>query len=539
METVRRRTLIASLTVPIAVSAVFIGTGPDALASGSAGTDPTHVTRGTAANRAVRVTTDGDSYTSSAYPGTGYGSAADVRVGSGSGSTKTAYVHFTVPSADVGKVTSAALVLTRTAHHLPSTTISARSVTGSWNESALTAATAPATGATLGTRPVSAASNSVTFDVTSAVKGKPAASFALTSPITTDVAIFNSRESGAAAPALVLKISNDVPVTGGGGKCAVTTNMVSTCQVWLGDAPEAHALNYSPTSSKLATDESFSGRKFDIVHDYSTNGQLFPNADLLNLTAQGRTLLENWKPSTSLTWAAVAAGKADATIDAEAAYLRSHVTRPFFLTIYHEPEDNVNASSGSGMTTADYVAMYRHTVARLHADGATMFRTVMNYMGYYHWDSMRDALYPGDDVVDWIAWDPYMHYPSNKTGGDFASLVNTAHGSSPGFYSWATSKHPGKPLMLAEWGVYDDHLSGNPMGPAQFYGSVATELSRFPALKALVYFTMNPKDVPAGGATSPTITAPGLSAWRTLAQNPMLNSATAAAGRYRSATLAH
>ena len=83
---------------------MFIGTGPDALASGSDGTDPTHVTRGTAANRAVRVTADGDSYASSAYPGTGYGSAADVRVGGGSGSAKTAYVHFTVPSADVGKI---------------------------------------------------------------------------------------------------------------------------------------------------------------------------------------------------------------------------------------------------------------------------------------------------------------------------------------------------------------------------------------------------------------------------------------------------
>ena len=236
-------------------------------------------------------------------------------------------------------------------------------------------------------------------------------------------------------------------------------------------------------------------------------------------------LSANWKPATDMTWAAVAAGQADGRIDAEAAYLKAKFNRPFFLSIYHEPEDNVNATPGSGMTTADYVAMYRHTVARLRADGATKFVTVMNYMGYYRWDSMRDALYPGDDVVDWIAWDPYMHSPGATAGHDFAALINTAHGTSPGFYDWATTQHPGTPLMIGEYGVYDENIATNPTGPAQFYASIATELPRFPALKALDHFTMDPKDVAAGNGTSPTETIAGLAAWKVLAESPVFNQA--------------
>ena len=47
----------------------------------------------------------------------------------------------------------------------------------------------------------------------------------------------------------------------------------------------------------------------------------------------------------------------------------------------------------------------------------------------------------------------HLHTPATSRASDFAALVNTAHGSSPGFYDWATKTHPGKPLMLAEWGV--------------------------------------------------------------------------------------
>ena len=65
--------------------------------------------------------------------------------------------------------------------------------------------------------------------------------------------------------------------------------------------------------------------------------------------------------------------------------------------------------------------MYRHVVLRLKADGVTNAIYVMDYMGYSKWgeQSWFNDLYPGDDVVDWIAYDPY------STGnGTFATMVD-------------------------------------------------------------------------------------------------------------------
>ena len=133
--------------------------------------------------------------------------------------------------------------------------------------------------------------------------------------------------------------------------------------------------------------------------------------------------MENWKPELGNTWAQVAAGvpAVDQEIDNEAAYLKTVYTKPFFLSVHHEPENEIIATPGSGYTAADYAAMYRHVVLRLKADGVTNAIFVMDYMGYFKWglQSWFNDLYPGDDVVDWIAYDPY-----STAGGTFATMVN-------------------------------------------------------------------------------------------------------------------
>ena len=61
-------------------------------------------------------------------------------------------------------------------------------------------------------------------------------------------------------------------------------------------------------------------------------------------------------------------------------------------------------------------------------------------MGYDGWRDYFDALYPGDDYVDWIAYDPYMS--GDKQAG-FGAMVDNAKPNLgwPGFYSWATATH--------------------------------------------------------------------------------------------------
>ncbi len=51
-----------------------------------------------------------------------------------------------------------------------------------------------------------------------------------------------------------------------------------------------------------------------------------------------------------------------------------------------------------------------------------------------------------------------------------------------GFYNWATTVHPGKPLMLAEWGVTE---TSDPNAKANFFNNMPNLEKSYPAIKAL------------------------------------------------------
>jgi beta-mannanase len=244
----------------------------------------------------------------------------------------------------------------------------------------------------------------------------------------------------------------------------------------------------------VAREEAELGRRLDLVHVFHVGGEDWPTPSELALVtdaASPRTLLVNWKPESGATWAQVAAGAADATIDAAAARVVARLGgRPFFLTIHHEPENEVGGA-GSGYSPADYVAMYRYVVTRLRADGVTNAVTVWDVMGYSGWgdQGLYPALYPGDDVVDWIGYDPYTN-----DGSPLSAFVNRAGQNFPGFYSWATTAHPGKPLMLAEFGV----AAPAPAARAAVFATLAAQAAAFPALKAFVYFNHRPDSTTGG-----------------------------------------
>ena len=125
--------------------------------------------------------------------------------------------------------------------------------------------------------------------------------------------------------------------------------------------------------------------------------------------------------------------------------------------------------------------MFRHVVQGLRAQGVTNVVFVVDYMGFANWSDVVDAYYPGDDVVDWIAYDPY----GLGSQPDMAKVLNSSSGSWPGFYSWATAKAPGKPIMLGEWGI---DLSKQAAAPTIIDGATSIIQSQFPMLKALVYW---------------------------------------------------
>ena len=218
------------------------------------------------------------------------------------------------------------------------------------------------------------------------------------------------------------------------------------------------------------------GRKFDIVHVYHQWSQPFPTAEERALAAEGRMLLINWKSPGS--WPAVANGSQDAQITETANRLKSF-GRKTFLAFHHEPENDI---PGAGQP-ADYAKAFRRVVDIFNRVGADNVLFVWNMMGFVggHGD-IYPTLYPGDQYVDWIAYDPYNWYgcQSGKKPRSFAEITKP-------FYDWTAAHAPGKPLMLAEYGLREQP-AGEPSKAEWLRDSLVQLKTTRTRIKALVYF---------------------------------------------------
>jgi hypothetical protein len=317
--------------------------------------------------------------------------------------------------------------------------------------------------------------------------------------------------------------------------CRVTERLVPQCGILWGAA--AGAYSGVPRGVALRAFEWRTGRAATVYHAFHRGDELFPTADEIMLTVEPgrpRLLFVNWKVAWHTTWARVAAGEQDERIDRLAGHLNRYFPRPFFLALHHEPEDDVDERPGSGMSAADYAAMFAHTVNRLRAAGATQAVAVMAYMGSEKWPAQPwwPRLYPGDDVVDWIALDSYLRAEPGYHYGDFADLLERrpARHDWPGYYTWATTNHPDKPFMLAEWGVLE--YPADRCHKARIYRSVTEQLARFPALKAMFYFDGENLPQPRGGDTRPDSSPEALAEFRNIAANPVFDVAPLRARRF-------
>ena len=275
------------------------------------------------------------------------------------------------------------------------------------------------------------------------------------------------------------------------GTCRTGAKLVPTCGILWGVAPGAFTDQRGRTA--LASFEEKTQRRQDIYHAYHRGtGQLFPTRDEIAIARDNRLLFLNWKPA-GASWAKIAAGdtKTDAFLDRLAEHIKSEFPERFFFTVHHEAEDNVREKAGSGYTAADYSAMYRHVVDRLRERGVDNLVTVLVHMAYVPHTAKNwfERMYPGDDVIDWIGFDSYAYSDPGYGHGDLTELLNRRMGSRPawpGFYNWAVTRHPGKPLMVAEWGVWSSRK--NPGHKADFYREVGRQIRDFPKIRAMVHF---------------------------------------------------
>ncbi len=199
--------------------------------------------------------------------------------------------------------------------------------------------------------------------------------------------------------------------------CAVSISatLVNSCRPWMGASANKYPQVASDTKSQLLYHEQRLGRQLDVLHVYNPVG-----SNSLNTTAQyfinraNTYVMQNWKPAA--VWADAGGGNAsvNATIDQMADSIKTVAPHKIFLTLYHEPENDVssgnctgNASGAASGSPTDYVNMWHNVRARFDAKGVNNVVWVMNYMSFSGWDCLVPQMWPGNSYVDWINWDPY------------------------------------------------------------------------------------------------------------------------------------
>jgi hypothetical protein len=131
-----------------------------------------------------------------------------------------------------------------------------------------------------------------------------------------------------------------------------------------------------------------------------------------------------------------------------------------------------------GNTPDSYRAMWRHTRDVFNAKGVTNVVWVMNYMGFQNWDCMVKDLWPGNDLVDWVAYDPYSADGSVTTVTRFPNVLKQNTDKDRQFLA--------KPYLLAEYGV----RSCDPAETHAYYDNLRrlVDARTVPNLRGLVVF---------------------------------------------------
>jgi hypothetical protein len=228
------------------------------------------------------------------------------------------------------------------------------------------------------------------------------------------------------------------------------------------------------------------GTHMTLAHDYRRPGQVLSPQDITIAHTPGAILQLNWKPV--FTWSDGNGSNAsvNAQIDAMANSIKSLGSTKIFLTLFHEPENDVSSGGtncpgltykGSAGTPAQYRAMWANVEARFDAAGVTNVVWVMNYMNYAPWDCLINDLWPGNGLIDWVFYESYSD--NNST-----FPVQTAH-----FYNLltnqtdATHNYLSKPWGIGEFGTNATNLSVRDT----YYTGVknALDSNEFPKLKLL------------------------------------------------------
>ncbi|MFF8969847.1 glycosyl hydrolase [Streptomyces sp. NPDC014995] len=270
-----------------------------------------------------------------------------------------------------------------------------------------------------------------------------------------------------------------------GGECAPTALLEPPCGAWFG-AFVPH--NKSNLTQKVRDYEDRVGRKLDIVYTYHDmslvegdrlEGQLLTEEEQ-RVAADDHLLLLSWESkwwggtkAQQPTWKQIADGGLDASvIDVQARRVKQF-GKKVFLSFDLEMDTRTPANG----TPEDYVRAYRHIHDRFRQLGVTNVVWTWITTGYLEHADLIKRMYPGDDYVDWVAYNQYNYYRCHRAGWlTFAQTQRATH-------DWIRRNiSDDKPLMLSEFGTAND--PSQPGRQADWYAQVPAVLKSLTGVKA-------------------------------------------------------
>jgi len=275
--------------------------------------------------------------------------------------------------------------------------------------------------------------------------------------------------------------------------CVVGRDLVNPCRPWFGAT--ANGYPEAREHDKLDQMRDFErrvGRRMDVARTYHVVGDnQLSETDRYYAGRPGTLLLTSWQPTGDWSRADGSDPEINAAIDEMARSVKSLGDTRIMFSVFHEPENDLSTApmcppgtpvQGQAGTAEEYRTMWRTVRDRFDAAGVNNVVWVMNYMGYHAYNCMIDAVYPGDDLVDWILFNAYDQGDTDVDfGGEVANMYDQLLQRSTPRHDYAS-----KPWGLAEWGIYDSSQRSAYRYYAQARASVESE--EYPKLKLYSIF---------------------------------------------------
>jgi len=203
-------------------------------------------------------------------------------------------------------------------------------------------------------------------------------------------------------------------------------------------------------------------------------------------------------------WACIADGKMDAKLREMARQIQLSGVDKMGFSFVIEPEDEIrchndrrknpnarcvpiNRSVDMG-SKENYVAAWRRLVTVFDNAGVNNVDYVWTLQGTTFDPNRRQPrfeapidMYPGNDVIDWVAADIYNTAFSKNSWKSMAQLTTA-------FVKWAEVNAPNKPLMLPEFGVAEDPDGVDKNRRANWLRDAAAWLKQQERIKGVAYF---------------------------------------------------